>query len=154
MLNTIRGIENQYTWESSPQNKVGQANGKIIAGNLSIIYALLGTPYCPNFEQAILVIEDVGEQVYHLDRMLWAFQLAGVFEQISGLIIGGMTDMKDTATPTEWTVEELILQHTKYRNIPIAFQGPIGHISDNRAFINGRTATLSVSEKQVFFHQL
>lgn len=154
LLNVIRGIENQYTWDSSPKNKAGQANGKIIAGNLSIIYALLGTPYCPNFEHAILVIEDVGEQVYHLDRMLWALHLAGVFEQISGLIIGGMTDMKDTATPTEWTVEDLILQHTKYRNIPIAFQGPIGHISDNRAFINGRKATLHVSEKQVSFHQL
>ncbi|MNJ89086.1 putative murein peptide carboxypeptidase [compost metagenome] len=153
LLNILRGEENKYTWNAHPMNKPGTADGKVVGGNLSILYSLLGTPYCPDFDQAILFIEDVGEQIYHLDRMLWAFRFAGVFDRIAGLIVGGMTDMKDTATPTEWAMEELILEHTKYNAFPIAFQSPVGHIPDNRAFICGRVATFSVTENQSYFIQ-
>ncbi len=153
ILNVLRGKQNEYIWNSQPSNKTGEATGNVVGGNLSILYSLLGTPYSPNYENAILFIEDVGEQVYHLDRMLWAFRFAGVFDRIAGLIVGGMTDMKDTATPTEWTVEELILEHTKYRSLPIAFEAPVGHISDNRAFICGRKATLTVTENHISFKQ-
>lgn len=153
LLRVLRGEKNEYTWDAHPLNKPGTAHGKVVGGNLSILYGLLGTPYCPDFEQAILFIEDVGEQVYHLDRMLWTLKFAGVFDRIAGLIVGGMTDMKDTAMPTEWTVEQLILEHTKYNAFPIAFQSPVGHIPDNRAFICGRTADFSVSESQSYFAQ-
>lgn len=153
LLNVLCGKPNRYTWKSQTGNKPGTANGMVVGGNLSILYSLLGTPYSPTYDDTILFIEDIGEQVYHLDRMLWAFRFAGVFERIAGLIVGGMTDMKDTATPTQWTVEELILEHTRYRSFPIAFQAPVGHIADNRAFICGRTAQLSVDENQVTFNQ-
>lgn len=153
MLNILQGKANEYTWSTNTANKPGTANGTIVGGNLSILYSLLGTPYSPNYEHAILFIEDVGEQFYHLDRMLWAFRFAGVFDRISGLIVGGMTDLKDTATPTEWTVEELIREHTKYRSFPVAFDAPVGHIADNRAFVCGRKATLTVTENHISFVQ-
>lgn len=153
VLNVLSGKQNEYSWQVNPSNKPGTASGMVVGGNLSILYALLGTPYSPNYENAILFIEDIGEQVYHLDRMLWAFRYAGVFDRIAGLIIGGMTDMKDTATPTQWTVEELILEHTTYRSFPIAFDAPVGHIADNRAFICGRKATLNVTENHISFAQ-
>lgn len=153
MVNVLRGKENQYIWNTHPSNKHGMATGTVVGGNLSILYSLLGTPYSPNYDHAILFIEDIGEQVYHLDRMLFAFQFAGVFDRIAGLIVGGMTDMKDTAIATQWTVEELILEHCKYRSFPIAFQSPVGHISDNRAFICGRTATFTTTENQSYFFQ-
>lgn len=153
MMHVLQGKENNYTWAAQPANKPGTASGTVVGGNLSILYSLLGTPYCPNFENAILFIEDIGEQVYHLDRMLHAFRMAGVFDRISGLIVGGMTDMKDTANATGWTVEALVSEHTRFRNIPIAFQAPVGHIPDNRAFICGRSATFTVTENQVYFQQ-
>lgn len=153
MLHVLQGTENEYTWQPHPANKPGTASGMVVGGNLSILYSLLGTPYCPNFENAILFIEDIGEQIYHIDRMLSAFRLAGVFDHISGLIIGGMTDLKDTANATEWTVEELVLEHTRFRSLPIAFQAPVGHINDNRAFICGRSATLTVTENHAYFVQ-
>lgn len=153
ILNVLQGQPNEYCWQANAANKPGTAAGNVVGGNLSILYSLLGTPYSPNYEHAILFIEDIGEQVYHLDRMLWAFRYAGVFDRISGLIVGGMTDMKDTATPTEWTVEELILEHTKYRSYPIAFDAPVGHIPDNRAFICGRKATFTVTENHISFRQ-
>lgn len=153
ILNVLKGQANEYTWPANPANKPGTTAGNVVGGNLSILYSLLGTPHSPNYENAILFIEDVGEQVYHLDRMLWAFRYAGVFDRISGLIVGGMTDMKDTATPTEWTVEELILEHTRYRSFPIAFDAPVGHIDDNRTFICGRKATFAVTENHISFIQ-
>jgi len=153
LVNVLQGQPNEYTWQTNTANKPGTATGTVVGGNLSILYSLLGTPHSPNYEHAILFIEDVGEQVYHLDRMLWAFRYACVFDRISGLIIGGMTDMKDTATPTEWTVEELILEHTKYCSFPIAFDAPVGHIPDNRAFICGRKATFTVTENHISFRQ-
>jgi muramoyltetrapeptide carboxypeptidase len=153
LVNVLLGKENQYTWNTHPSNKYGMATGNVVGGNLSILYSLLGTPYSPNYDNTILFIEDVGEQVYHLDRMLLAFKFAGVFDRIAGLIVGGMTDMKDTAAPTQWTPEELILEHTKYHSFPIAFQSPVGHVSDNRAFICGRSATLTATENQSYFSQ-
>jgi len=153
ILRVLQGQPNEYSWQANAANKPGTVTGTVVGGNLSILYSLLGTPHSPNYENAILFIEDVGEQVYHLDRMLWAFRYAGIFDRISGLIVGGMTDMKDTATPTEWTVEELILEHTKYRSFPIAFDAPVGHITDNRAFICGRKATFTVTENHISFRQ-
>nr|WP_294862144.1 LD-carboxypeptidase [uncultured Fluviicola sp.] len=153
MLHVLCGKPNEYRWKRNPSNKSGMVTGNVVGGNLSILYSLLGTPYSPNYENAILFIEDIGEQVYHLDRMLWAFRFAGVFDRIAGLIVGGMSDLKDTAAPTEWTVEELILEHTKYRSFPIAFDAPVGHIPDNRAFICGGSATFTVTEDQSYFFQ-
>ena len=153
LLNVLRGTPNTYTWQTNASNKPGTATGNVVGGNLSILYSLLGTPYSPNYENAILFIEDIGEQIYHLDRMLWAFRFAGVFDRIAGLVVGGMTDLKDTATPTRWSVEELILEHTRYRSFPIVFDAPVGHIADNRAFICGRKATLTVTENHISFTQ-
>jgi muramoyltetrapeptide carboxypeptidase len=148
---TTGGVSHE--WKPAIGNVTGSARGTVVGGNLSIVFSLLGTPLCPNFENAILFIEDVGEQYYHLDRMLQAMKMAGVFEQISGLIIGGMTDMVDTATPTQWTVRELVLGQLAYTSIPVCFDVPIGHQSDNRAVVVGRISELHVSEQLVTFLQ-
>jgi muramoyltetrapeptide carboxypeptidase len=93
-------------------------------------------------------VEDLAEQLYHIDRMLFAFEKAGVFNKINGLIIGGMTDLKDTAVPFGQTLAELILSHFTYRNIPIAFDFPAGHIPDNRALVFGKEHVLHVTETE------
>lgn len=127
-------------------NKVGDATGKLVGGNLSILYSLLGTNDQPNYQDTILFIEDVGEQLYNIDRMLYTFKKTGVFEQIKGLIVGGMTDLKDTETPTGFSIEEIILHQFEFRKIPIAFNFPAGHVTDNRALILGKTVDLKVNE--------
>lgn len=138
-----------HEWKPNAANKLGEATGKLVGGNLSILYSLLATPLCPDFENNILFIEDVDEQFYHLDRMLQTLKLAGVLDRISGFVVGGMSGMKDTAVPTGWTVEELVLSHFEYRKIPIAFDAPIGHIDDNRAVICGAETRLEVTENNV-----
>ena len=92
-------------------NKQGSSEGQLVGGNLSILYSLLGTDDQITYENSILFIEDLAEQIYHLDRMLFAFAKAGIFDKIKGLIVGGMTDMKDTAIPFGKTLQEVILEH-------------------------------------------
>ncbi len=153
MLTVLKTGTVQHAWPSEPINRIGEASGLLVGGNLSILYAALGTPLCPNFQRAILFIEDIGEQLYQLDRMFHALKMAGAFDQIAGLIVGGMTDIKDTEIPTGFDIPSMILSHVQYRSIPVAFNAPIGHITDNRAVIVGRYSQLNVTDEAVRFEQ-
>lgn len=149
MLDALQGIQTEIQVPSHHYNKRGNAVGKLIGGNFSILYSMLGTDDQPEYANKILFIEDLAEQLYHLDRMFYAFAKAGILNRINGLIVGGMTDMKDTATTIGLTLHEIILSHFEYRKIPIVFDFPAGHIADNRALIFGTKVELSVNELAV-----
>jgi muramoyltetrapeptide carboxypeptidase len=136
--------------EASPvkENCMGTAKGSLIGGNMTIIYSLIGTELSYTFKNKILFIEDIGEHIYKVDRMLHAFKLAGIFNQISGLILGGFTEMEDTDVPFGKTIEELISEQVVNLDIPVAFNVPIGHISDNQAVVVGRSVVLMVTEEK------
>lgn len=127
-------------------NITGKAAGKLVGGNMAIVSSLLGTPLSYSFKDNILVLEDIGEHVYKIDRMLYSLKLAGAFSQIKGLVLGGFTDMEDTDVPFGKTIKELILEQVRQLEIPVAFELPIGHITDNQAFVLGRTASLQVTD--------
>lgn len=149
LMDSLEGKAYEITISSNKHNKNGQAIGEVIGGNLSIVYSLLGTDIKVDFKNKILFIEEVGEQIYAVDRMLYSLKKAGVLDAISGLIIGGMTDIKDsTANSTGLTIEQIVLQHFVYRNIPICFDFPAGHIDDNRAIIFGQNVHLNVSDSK------
>jgi muramoyltetrapeptide carboxypeptidase len=132
LASAVRGSEVSKTITTT----FGQ-DASIVGGNLSIVYSLLGTPYLPNFNGKILFIEDLSEQLYHLDRMFFALKMSGVLSSIKGLIVGGMTDMKDTLAPTNFTVQSIIAFHTSDLGIPVIFDFPAGHIDDNQAIVLG-----------------
>jgi len=149
MMQHLTGTHNDVRFAANPKNKTGFAKGKIIGGNLSILYSLLATPDSYHFQDALLFIEDLCEHYYHLDRMLFALEKIGVFDRISALVVGGITDMEDTAVPFGMLTEEIVLQHFSYRKIPVCFDFPFGHIDDNRAIILGAEASLNVNSKDV-----
>ena len=143
LLMALKG-EPFYLSATSNQNKPGHAEGSLIGGNLSIVYSLIGTNNQPDYSDKILFVEDLAEHLYHIDRMFYALNKSGILDKISGLVVGGMTDLEDTAIPFGMSVEEIILAHFQYRNIPIAFGFPTGHINDNRALILGKKIALTV----------
>lgn len=151
-LNTLLlALQNKpYTIQTTTciWNKIGEVKGKLVGGNLSILYSLLGTDDQIDYAGCILFIEDLSEQLYHLDRILYSFEKAGIFDVISGLVVGGMTDMKDTAVPFGKSYEEIILDHFQFRKIPIAFHFPAGHIDDNRALVFGKEVRFKVNKKE------
>lgn len=136
------------------ENINGQASGELIGGNLAIVCSLLGTPLSYDFKDKILFLEDVGEHIYKIDRMLYALKLNGVFQQIRGLILGGFTEMEDTDVPFGKSIKQLVLEQTQALGIPVAFDFPAGHIQDNRALMFGRSVTLRVTEAQSTLHYL
>lgn len=147
MLHALQGKAYQIDAPFSISNKIGSTTAEIIGGNLSIVYSLIGTELQPNYKNKILFLEEIGEQIYAVDRMLYSLKNAGILDKISGLIIGGMTDIKDTtANPTALEIEQIVLHHFMFRSIPIAFNFPSGHLNDNQAIIFGQEATLEVTE--------
>ena len=136
------------------ENINGQASGELIGGNLAIVCSLLGTPLSYDFKDKILFLEDVGEHIYKIDRMLYALKLNGVFQQIRGLILGGFTEMEDTDVAFGKSIKQLVLEQTLTLGIPVAFDFPAGHIQDNRALMFGRPVTLRVTEAQSTLHYL
>lgn len=146
LTNSLLGKLDSIQIPNNSTNLLGKAAGKLVGGNLSILYSLLGTDDQLNYQDSILFIEDLSEQLYHIDRMFYAFQKAGIINQIKGLIVGGFTDLKDTEMPFGKDINELILEHFSYRNIPIVFDFPAGHIDDNRALVLGTEVELNVEE--------
>jgi muramoyltetrapeptide carboxypeptidase len=130
-------------------NRLGSAEAEITGGNLSILYALSGTPEDVNPDGKILFIEDLDEYLYHIDRMMLQLKRSGKLKNLKGLIVGGMSDMKDNLVPFGKAAEEIILEAVKEYEFPVCFGFPAGHITENFAMCFGRKATLNVSKTEV-----
>lgn len=148
----LKGKFPNYKIESTENNRVGEASGILVGGNLALIYALLGTKYSFDFQDKILFIEDIGENFYALDRMIMSLELAGVFKKIKGLIVGGMTNMgkegenKSYEESFDPFVNQQIADRVSNYDFPIAFSFPNGHIFDNRPLIIGSEITMKVGK--------
>ena len=134
---------------SEESNITGKASGQLIGGNLSILYSLCGSPSAINTKGKILFIEDLDEYLYHIDRMLQNLKRNGMFDELEGLIVGGMTQMHDNDIPFGKSAEEIILSICSEYDFPIAFNFPAGHLDDNRALMMGRGVSLEVHENEV-----
>lgn len=130
-------------------NRTGLAKGEIIGGNLSILYSLCGSNSAIKTDGKILFIEDLDEYLYHIDRMMMNLKRNGMFDNLAGLIIGGMTEMNDNAIPYGKSTAEIIFDTVREYNYPVCFEFPSGHIEDNRALIMGREAELNVQGSMV-----
>ena len=126
-------------------NQKGIATGQLVGGNLSILYSLLGSRTFPSLEGCILLLEDLDEYLYHVDRMVLALRRSGALKGLLGVVVGGLSDMHDNAVPFGEQAEEIIARQWGVLGIPIGFGFPFGHIDDNQAFINGCRAELRVS---------
>jgi muramoyltetrapeptide carboxypeptidase len=153
LKNALFGKTNKYSFEAHPLNRTGKVNAPLIGGNLSMLYSMSGTIHDMDTFGKILVVEDLDEYLYHIDRMMWNLKLSGKLENLAGLIIGGFTDMKDNTIPFGQTAYEIIAEAVADYNYPVVFDFPFGHIADNRALILGKEAVLDVLENNVVFAQ-
>ena len=126
-------------------NKFGTTTGTLIGGNLSILYANIGTQDALNYDDSILFIEEVSEPLYAIDRIFHALSRSGILDKIRGLIVGGMSHLSDSEVPYGNSLEEIVLSHFEYRKIPVGFDVPAGHIDDNRAMTLGAEIRFDVS---------
>lgn len=146
LVDVLQNKPVHYTIENHLRNRTGTATGQLVGGNLSILYSLAGSSDFPDLKGKILFVEDLDEYLYHIDRMILSLKRMGVFENLSGLIIGGMEDMKDNAIPFGKSAEEIIAEHIVEYDFPVCFGFPVGHISDNHAMVLGRMYKFQVNE--------
>ena len=138
-----------YTIASNPLNKTGNSSGILTGGNLSIINSLIGTDCEVKTKNKILLLEDVGENLYRVDRMMVQLKRAGVLKSLSGLIIGHFTAMEDNTVKFGKNAYEIIADAVKEYNYPVCYDFPAGHEPDNMPLILGAKVTLSVTKKTV-----
>ena len=139
-----------YTLPAHPLNRAGHITGRLIGGNLSVLYGLQGTPYSlvrlldaePD-TPAILFIEDIAERHYHIDRMMQNLRMSGVLSRIAGLVVGQFSDCDDDPS-MNCSVAETILRATDGYDYPVLFDFPAGHVERNLPLWLNAPCSLSV----------
>lgn len=125
----------------------GKAKGELLGGNLSVLTGIMGSRYFPsNWNNKILYLEDIGEQIYAVDRMMSQLQLGGVLNNIAGFVFGKCTDCKPGGGYGSLTLEEVIDHYIKPLKIPAYSGAMIGHIDDNSTIPNGLTAEIDADK--------
>jgi len=152
-LETLRkalfGEELAYQYHSHTLNRPGKASGILVGGNLSLLIAVSGSVSDIDYTGKILFIEDVGEYLYSIDRMMRNLKRAGKLKHLAGLVVGGFTDVKDNDIPFGQTVPEIIMDVVKEYDYPVCFEFPAGHIPDNCSLILGKIINLQVTSNHV-----
>lgn len=145
----LTGERPKYTCEINPFNNAGTSTGRLVGGNLSLLAHLIGTPSDINTDGKIFFLEDVGEYIYNIDRMMYQLKRSGKFDNLQGLIIGGFTEVKDTIIPFGKEVYEVIYDVIKEYKYPVCFKFPVGHTRENYVLKIGAQYKLHVGKKLV-----
>jgi muramoyltetrapeptide carboxypeptidase len=127
----IEGRKISYQVDQHPFNRKGQAVGELVGGNLALLAHCIGTDSDVKTKGKILFIEDVGEYLYNIDRMMYQLKRADKFKKLAGLIVGGFTDNKDTERPFGQTAEEIIRDAVSDYDFPVCFGFPVSHGKEN-----------------------
>ncbi len=131
---------------ASKYNRIGSTEAVVVGGNLSLLQSLLGSPCQIKTKNKILFIEEIGEDIYRVDRLLQSLKVAGYFRDLKALIVGSFMDIKTDPIAGVKTYQELILEVVEEYDYPVLFDVPSGHIADNRALILGAEVLINVGE--------
>ncbi len=145
----LQGKAAKYSTLPGTFCREGKATGELVGGNLSLLVHLTGTRSAYSYKNKILFIEDVGEYLYGIDRMMVHMERTGVLKQLAGLIVGQFSELKDTLVPFGQEVHALIWDKIKKYRYPVCFDFPVGHVSENYPLKVGVQHTLHVTKKQV-----
>jgi len=148
-IHLLQGELPKYSVAPNPLNRFGEANGILIGGNLSILLSLRGTPLDLSPKGRILFIEDISEYYYHLDRMMTNLKVGHILEQISGLVVGYFSEMKDGESPYGESAYEIINEAVAEYRFPVAYNFPAGHNLPNMPLLLGGRISLNVTPNEV-----
>ena len=138
----IEGRDPCGTAASARTVRSGRAHGRLVGGNLALLAALAGTPYAPDYRGALVILEDVGEPAYRLDRMLRQLMLSGAFDQVAGIVAGHFTEPSPGRELSASTLDTLLGEVADVAGIPAIVGVPLGHVDDQWTFPLGAMAQL------------
>lgn len=140
LANAFRKLEmDSLNWNSLKHQKM-EVEGKLFGGNLSMLYSLSGTKLMPEAdgEGLILMLEDLDEYLYHVDRMMNNLSLQGYWKRVKAIVCGALTDMNDNTIPFGENALEIVSRHAAVNEIPLFTEAPFGHFSDNQCWRVGK----------------
>jgi muramoyltetrapeptide carboxypeptidase len=149
LKDALEGTPSHYECGPHAFNKTGEAKGQLVGGNLSLLAHLIGTKSDIKTKNKILFLEDVGEYLYNVDRLLVQLKRSGKFDKLAGLVIGGFTDSKDTERPFGKSVYDIIYEHVNEFDFPICFDFPVSHAKENYALKVGAKYHLQIQNDKV-----
>jgi len=153
IFEVLKGNTLSYKFDIHSMNRTGNAKDILTGGNLSVLYSLMGSKSFPETKGKILFLEDLDEYLYHIDRMMMALKRAGILENLAGLVVGGMTEMRDNEIPFGKTAYEIIREAINEYSYPVCFGFPAGHQPVNLPMIMGATLELNQSKEVLLnFH--
>lgn len=138
----------RYDFKAHALNRPGEATAVITGGNLSLLHTLTGTKEDLYAKGKILFIEDLDENLHHLDRMMMHLKRTGKLAQLAGLVVGGLNDMKDDPIPFGLSPEEIVWQTVKEYQYPVCFGFPAGHLERNLALKLGASVNLKIGPEE------
>jgi Uncharacterized proteins, homologs of microcin C7 resistance protein MccF len=147
LIDALMGTNDSVEVPAQVGNVQGVVRGILSGGNLSVLYSLAATPIDLIPEGRILIIEDLDEYLYHIDRMMMNLKYSGKMSKIAGLIVGHLSDMRDNATPWGKDAHEIVQEIAGNLSIPVAFGFPVGHLEPNLAFVMGAEVELTVTSE-------
>ena len=153
LFDALTGEALLYEFAAHPLNRLGKVEGKIVGGNLSVLYSMIGSDSFPETDGKILFIEDVDEYIYHIDRMMHALKRAGKLENLKALIVGGLTQIHDNPDPFGMSVEEVIAEAVSDYDYPLCFGFPAGHFDENQTLVIGKKISVEITEKKTSTRQ-
>ena len=146
LFDLLQGHDVVYHTSPHRLNREGTGGGQLIGGNLSILATLCSTKYDFDPSGKILFIEEVGEYLYHLDRMMHTLKLSGKLSGLAGLVVGQFTEMKDNTSPFGQSAYEIILNAVAHYEYPVIFDFPAGHCSPNEPLMMGAQTHIQVNQ--------
>lgn len=153
LKNALEGKPTSITIPGNEFNRKGDVEGELVGGNLAILAHLVGTGSDIKTKERILFIEDVGEQLYNIDRMMHQLKRAGKLEKLNGLIFGIFSDIKDTERPFGTPMQEMLWNIIKEYDYPVCFDFPVSHTDKNYALKVGVRHRLKAGEKKVLLEE-
>lgn len=153
LRNALEGKKIKYQVQPHAFNRKGEAIGELVGGNLSLLAHLAGTDSDLKTRGRILFIEDVGEYLYNIDRMMYQLKRSRKLDKLAGLIVGGFTDIKDTERPFGQTVHEIIRDAVAEYDYPVCFDFPVSHDVKNYALKIGVGYKLKVGKNKVILEE-
>ena len=150
----LKGEKCDYHLLPNVANKTGKGTGELVGGNLTLFANGIGTSSDVNTKNCILFLEDLDEQLYHIDRMFIQLKRSGKLKKLNGLIIGGFTDLKDTERPFGKNIVEIVSELVAEYNYPVCFDFPVSHGDDNVALKHGMKHKLIVEAEGVLLKEM
>lgn len=149
LKDTLEGKPVHYSAITHPLNQQGKAKAAVIGGNLCLMAHCIGSNAEYDTDGKILFIEDIGEQLYNIDRMMLQLKKAGKLKKLKGLIVGGFSDNKDTERTFGKTAYDIIADAVQEYKYPKCFGFPISHEKENVAIAIGQTYALEIIDDAV-----